>query len=166
MKEKALAESGCVVVCGGKSCKKAGAGKLRKALEKAVEDADAKVMVLKAKCLGACGKGPVVAVWPKGVCFMEATPEDAAEILAAAGVTAKKKKEKAKKEKKAEKGKVVKEEAKVKAKKEVKAKVTKEVKAKKEPKAKKSPKAKTVKPDKIAPPKGEAMTPEAHGYAE
>lgn len=171
MKEKPLEESGCVVVCGGKSCKKAGAGKLRKALEAAAKDAGAKVMVLKSECLGRCGKGPVVAVWPEGVCFMEATPDDAAEILTAAGVAVKEKKVKGKKEKKArtdkteKKGKVVKDEAKankevVKPKKEAKAK------AKKEPKAKKAPKPKDGKEDKIAPPKGEAMTPEGQGYAE
>ena len=165
MKEKPLSELGCVVVCGGKSCKKGGAGKLRKALQAAAKDADANVMVLKAGCLGHCGKGPVVAAWPEGVCFMEATPDDAAEILTAAGVAVKKKKEKARKENKEKKGKVVKEEAKTKAKKEVKAK------APKEPKEKKSKKAKSLKgeaenKDKIAPPTGEAMTPEAHGYAE
>jgi (2Fe-2S) ferredoxin len=164
MKEKPLAESGCVLVCGGKSCKKAGSGKLRKALEKAAEDADAKVMVMKTKCLGGCGKGPVVNAWPKGVCFTEATPDDATEILTAAGVTIKKKREK-----KEKKGKVVKEGGKVKAKKEVKAKAAKAPKAmppKTKKPAKAKAKAKAKKPDKIAPPKGEAMTPEAHGYAE
>jgi (2Fe-2S) ferredoxin len=167
MKEKPLTESGCVVVCGGKSCKKAGAGKLRKALEAAAEDAGAKVMVLKTKCLGVCGKGPAVAAWPKGVYFTEATPEDAVEILAAAGATIKKK------EKKEKKGKVIKDSAK--AKKEVSVKTEKKPKEKaakvaKEPKAKvakeKAPKTKKKKAAKIVPPTGESMTPEAHGYAE
>jgi len=153
------------VVCCGKSCKKAGAGKLRKALESAAKDANAKVMVVKTGCLGRCGKAPVVTAWPEGVCFMEATPDDAAEILTAAGVAVKKK-EKAKKEKKEKKGKVVKDETVVKAKKGVKGKVAKEPKAKKAPKAKKPLKIKDETPEKIVPPKTAPMTPEAHGYAE
>jgi (2Fe-2S) ferredoxin len=157
MKEKPLAESGCVVVCCGKSCKKAGAGKLRKALEATAKDADAKVMVLKAGCLGRCGKAPVVAAWPEGACFMEATPDDAAEILTAAGVAIKQKKEKDKKEKKGKEEKCA---CKAREKKEVK------TKAPKAPKVKKSPKAKEEKPETIVPPATAPMTPEAHGYAE
>ncbi len=162
MKEKASTESGCVVVCSGKCCKKAGVGKLRKALEKAAEEADVKVMVLKAKCFRTCSKGLAAVAWPKGVLFTEATPDDAAAILAAAGVTAKKK-EKPKKEVKEKKAKVV--EVAVKAKKEVKVKAEKEPKPK-AVKAKKEPKPKAGKKDKVAPPKDESMTPEAHGYAE
>ncbi len=165
MKEKPLAESGCVVVCNGKNCKKAGAGKLRKALEKAGEEAGAKLMVFKTGCLGKCTRGAAAAVWPKGVCFTDATVDDVAEILSAAGVAAKKK---GKKDKKEKKGKAVKDTAKaakaVKVKSEKKPK-DKADKAKKEPKVK-AAKTKSKKTEKIAPPAGESMTPEAHGYAE
>lgn len=87
MKSKLLSNVSHVLVCGDKSCKKESKG-LRKALAKASEETQGRVLVLKTACLGCSAKGPAVVVWPKGICFQEATTSDVAAILAAAGWTA------------------------------------------------------------------------------
>lgn len=151
MKTRQLAECGCVVVCQGKDCKKAGAGKLRKALEKTAGEAGAKVMVLKSRCMGRCGRAPVVAAWPGGIAFLEAEPGDAAEILVAAGVKMKKKCGKKKAEKKEKPAKDVA--------------VAKAAKTAKD-KPGKPPKQKRQDKEKIVPPEVDPRPPEGQGYAE
>ena len=151
MKTKQLAECGCVVVCQGKDCKKAGAGKLRKALEKTAEEAGANVMVIKSRCMGRCGRAPVVAVWPGGIAFLEAEPGDAAEILVAAGVKMKKKDGKKKTEKKVRPAKD--------------GPVGKAAKTAKD-KPCKQPKQKRQDKEKVVSPEVDPRPPEGQGYAE
>ena len=84
MKSKSLSEVSQILVCGGKPCKKDSKA-LRKAIAKAAEKTKDAVLVVKTACLGCCEEGPVVVVWPKGTCFLEAKPENAEEILKETG---------------------------------------------------------------------------------
>lgn len=68
----------------GKKCPKKGSEKVAKALHRAVEEQGADIVVKECKCLDLCKKGPAVVVVPDKAKYGRVTPEDAAEIVAAA----------------------------------------------------------------------------------
>ena len=100
MKIRELAEKRAILVCNGKKCKAAGAGKLRKALEAAAKSAEEKTAVVKCSCLGRCGRAPVAVVWPEGLCVMEASPEDAVALVSPGRARKKNKRDKSGEKKK------------------------------------------------------------------
>lgn len=60
-----------VFVCEGKRCARAGSDDVREALKESVARAGLKkrVRVNRAGCLGQCGHGPMVVVYPEGVWY-------------------------------------------------------------------------------------------------
>ncbi len=90
MKIKDAPGKGCVLVCNGKDCKKAGSGKVRKSLEEAFDKAKLRVEVFKTGCQGRCSRAPVALLWPQGKACMELSPGDAGEIVEMMGGKGKK----------------------------------------------------------------------------
>ena len=70
-----------VAVCTNQSCAAAGAPAVLERLRQAERDADADARVTRTSCLGACGEGPMVAVYPDGVWYGGVAPEDADRVV-------------------------------------------------------------------------------------
>ncbi|MFP4500323.1 MAG: (2Fe-2S) ferredoxin domain-containing protein [Candidatus Hydrogenedentota bacterium] len=85
MNTRILCDSMCVVVCIDGDCKANGARKLYKKLDKRIKNSALKrlVRLSTCECVGACGKGPHVFVYPGGTWYYQVKPKDAAEIAAA-----------------------------------------------------------------------------------
>jgi sirohydrochlorin cobaltochelatase len=60
-----------VLVCVHKTCRRQGAKASLKELKRTVKDNGLRgaVMITKVKCLGQCGRGPVMVVYPDGVWY-------------------------------------------------------------------------------------------------
>ncbi len=73
-----------LLVCTGSDCKKRGAKKVCKAFKAALNEADVKkkqVDLIEVECLGQCGHGPMVVVYPDAVWYARLENENAAEIV-------------------------------------------------------------------------------------
>ena len=71
-----------VLVCGGTGCTSSGSKKVLKALEEALEENNIKdVLVVRTGCFGLCSLGPIMIVYPEGVCYSQATPEGVKRIV-------------------------------------------------------------------------------------
>ncbi|MFB6127336.1 MAG: ferredoxin, partial [Halolamina sp.] len=71
-----------VAVCTNQTCAAAGAPALLERLRQAVRDsADCDARVTRTSCLGQCGDGPNVAVYPDGVWYQNLDPADADAIV-------------------------------------------------------------------------------------
>ncbi|HVF48940.1 MAG TPA: (2Fe-2S) ferredoxin domain-containing protein [Pyrinomonadaceae bacterium] len=71
-----------VLICTHKTCRKQGGKRVAKRLKRTLKwcGLSKSVMVSKVKCLGQCGRGPVVAVYPEGVWY-GALDEDGARAI-------------------------------------------------------------------------------------
>jgi NADH-quinone oxidoreductase subunit F len=74
-----------VAVCAGTGCLACGAREVITAFEAAIEAAGltARVTVRGGGCPGFCERGPVVVIYPDETCYLQVTPADAPEIVAA-----------------------------------------------------------------------------------
>lgn len=70
-----------IAVCGGTGCHATGNRRLISAFEKEAAKQKTKIEVRETGCPGFCEKGPVVVIYPEGICYLEVKPEDAAEIV-------------------------------------------------------------------------------------
>ncbi len=70
-----------ILVCEGTGCVSAKAVDIRKALEKAVEEADIDVKIDYTGCHGFCEQGPIAIVEPEGIFYVHVSEKDAAEIV-------------------------------------------------------------------------------------
>jgi sirohydrochlorin cobaltochelatase len=72
-----------VLVCGNADCATRGSVALLVALRRLVRDAalDDDVRITRTSCLGRCGEGPTVAVYPDGVWYRGVAAGDAAELV-------------------------------------------------------------------------------------
>ena len=72
-----------VFVCEGKHCARAGGDDVRDAMKESVDRAGLKrrVRVNRAGCLGQCGHGPMVVVYPEGVWYTYVDTNDIDEIV-------------------------------------------------------------------------------------
>jgi len=71
-----------VAVCTNQTCAAAGAPAVLERLRQAARDSGAcDARVTRTSCLGQCGDGPTVAVYPDGVWYGGVTPEDAERIV-------------------------------------------------------------------------------------
>jgi (2Fe-2S) ferredoxin len=72
-----------VLVCGNADCATRGSVALLVALRRLVRDAalDHDVRITRTSCLGRCGEGPTVAVYPDGVWYRGVATADAAELV-------------------------------------------------------------------------------------
>src|SRR3972149_10758706 len=83
IRAKRDAKKPCSAVCGGTGCHALGNRSIISALEKEIEKRSlkAKVDIRETGCPGFCEKGPIVVIYPEGICYIQVTPEDAAEIV-------------------------------------------------------------------------------------
>jgi sirohydrochlorin cobaltochelatase len=72
-----------VLVCGNADCADRGSVELATALRHAIKDAgkERTIRVTRTSCLGRCGEGPTVAVYPDGVWYRGVRASDAAELV-------------------------------------------------------------------------------------
>jgi sirohydrochlorin ferrochelatase/(2Fe-2S) ferredoxin len=72
-----------VLVCGNADCAERGGVALAEALRRGVRDAgrERDIRITKTACMGRCGEGPTVAVYPDGVWYRGVAEADAAELV-------------------------------------------------------------------------------------
>jgi (2Fe-2S) ferredoxin len=72
-----------VLVCVHKTCRKQGGKGVLKELKRAIREQDLReaVLVTKVRCLGQCGRGPVVVVYPEGVWYGDCDEAGARRIV-------------------------------------------------------------------------------------
>ncbi|WP_178915681.1 CbiX/SirB N-terminal domain-containing protein [Natronomonas gomsonensis] len=69
-----------VAVCTNRTCAGDGAATVLERLRQAVRERDVDARITRSSCLGQCGDGPNVAVYPDGVWYGEVSPDDADRI--------------------------------------------------------------------------------------
>ncbi|MGK2944274.1 MAG: NADH-quinone oxidoreductase subunit NuoF [Desulfuromonadales bacterium] len=79
------AEKPCITLCSGSACHATGSGKVAAALEQEIEKQGvaADVTYRRTGCHGFCEQGPIVVIYPQGICYLKVQPEDIAEIISA-----------------------------------------------------------------------------------
>jgi sirohydrochlorin ferrochelatase/(2Fe-2S) ferredoxin len=72
-----------VLVCGNVDCADGGSIPLIEALRRALKDAGRQddIRVTRTSCMGRCGEGPTVAVYPDGIWYRKVRAEDAEEVV-------------------------------------------------------------------------------------
>jgi sirohydrochlorin cobaltochelatase len=72
-----------VLVCGNVDCAEGGSIPLIEALRRLVKEAGRQtdIRVTRTSCMGRCGEGPTVAVYPDGIWYRQVRAEDAAEVV-------------------------------------------------------------------------------------
>ncbi len=73
----------CITLCSGSACHATGSGKVAAALEQEIEKQGvaADVTYRRTGCHGFCEQGPIVVIYPQGICYLKVQPEDMAEII-------------------------------------------------------------------------------------
>ncbi len=73
----------CIAICSGMGCHGLGNDMVISALEEEIkkQDLENKVDIRVTGCHGFCEKGPILVIYPEEICYMEVTPEDAAQII-------------------------------------------------------------------------------------
>ncbi len=72
-----------IMVCSGTGCTSSHSPAIIAALNESIKNhgKEAEVKVFKTGCFGLCALGPIVMVYPDGVCYTKVTPEDAEDII-------------------------------------------------------------------------------------
>lgn len=70
-----------VAVCTNRTCSEDGAPAVLESLRQQARDRDCKVRITETSCLGQCGEGPIVAIYPDGVWYGCVDQTDAARIV-------------------------------------------------------------------------------------
>ena len=75
----------CIAVCAGTGCLASGAREVIDAFRSVIEERglNAQVTIRGSGCPGFCERGPVVVIYPEEICYLQVTPEDVPEIVAA-----------------------------------------------------------------------------------
>ena len=78
-------EKPCISVCAGWGCVASGANEVIDAFRSEIEKQglSASVDTKGTGCPGFCERGPIVVIYPEGICYLQVTPEDVPEIVAA-----------------------------------------------------------------------------------
>ena len=71
-----------VAVCTNRTCAGDGAATVLERLRQAARDRDLDARITRTSCLGRCGEGPNVAVYPDGVWYGGVAPDDANRLAA------------------------------------------------------------------------------------
>jgi NADH-quinone oxidoreductase subunit F len=76
-------EKPCISVCAGAGCLASGAADVIVAFEEEIEKQglQADVDMKGTGCPGFCERGPVVVIYPEGICYLSVTPQDVPEIV-------------------------------------------------------------------------------------
>ena len=72
-----------ILVCGGTGCKSSHSAEILEALntELTAHGLDKEVKAVQTGCFGLCEMGPIMVIYPEGVCYTKVKPEDVAEIV-------------------------------------------------------------------------------------
>jgi sirohydrochlorin ferrochelatase/(2Fe-2S) ferredoxin len=70
-----------VAVCTNQTCAESGATAVMEALRSNERDADCDARITRSSCLGQCGDGPIVAVYPDGIWYGAVTADDTDRIV-------------------------------------------------------------------------------------
>lgn len=73
----------CITLCSGSACNATGSGKVAAALELEIEKQGVTTEVVSRRtgCHGFCEQGPIVVIYPQGICYLKVQPDDIAEII-------------------------------------------------------------------------------------
>ena len=73
----------CITLCSGSACHATGSGKVAAALVEEIEKQGvaSEVVFRRTGCHGFCEQGPIVVIYPQGICYLKVQPEDIAEII-------------------------------------------------------------------------------------
>ena len=73
----------CIAICAGTGCIPLGANKVIASFKEELkkDGLEGKIEFKETGCPGFCEKGPLVNVYPQGICYCGVTPDDAAEII-------------------------------------------------------------------------------------
>jgi sirohydrochlorin ferrochelatase/(2Fe-2S) ferredoxin len=71
-----------VAVCTNQTCAESGATAVMEELRNSARDADCDARITRSSCLGQCGDGPIVAVYPDGIWYGGVTADDADRVVA------------------------------------------------------------------------------------
>ena len=73
----------CITLCSGSACHATGSNKVSNAIEQEIEKQGiaADVDFRRTGCHGFCEQGPIVVIYPQGICYLRVKPEDIAEIV-------------------------------------------------------------------------------------
>ena len=73
----------CITLCSGSACQATHCKKVAAALELEMEKMGLtdKVHFRKTGCHGFCEQGPIIVIYPEGVCYLKVKPEDIPEIV-------------------------------------------------------------------------------------
>ncbi len=73
----------CITICSGTGCQACGCAAVSAAFQREIESQDVKdkVDIRRTGCHGFCGKGPIVVIYPEGICYLQVKPGDASEII-------------------------------------------------------------------------------------
>lgn len=73
----------CITLCSGSACHATGSGKVAAALSAEIDKQGvaAEVVFRRTGCHGFCEQGPIVVIYPQGICYLKVQPEDIAEII-------------------------------------------------------------------------------------
>jgi NADH-quinone oxidoreductase subunit F len=77
------ADKPCITLCSGSACHATGSNKVSAAIEQEIEaqGVTADVSFRRTGCHGFCEQGPIIVIYPQGVCYLKVQPEDIAEII-------------------------------------------------------------------------------------
>jgi len=73
----------CITLCSGSACHATGSNKVSTAIEQEIvaQGVAADVSFRRTGCHGFCEQGPIVVIYPQGICYLKVQPEDIAEII-------------------------------------------------------------------------------------
>ena len=73
----------CITLCSGSACHATGSEKVAAAIELEIKNhgLDVDVDIRRTGCHGFCEKGPIVVIYPEGICYLKVQPEDVCEIV-------------------------------------------------------------------------------------
>ncbi|MDY7036891.1 MAG: NADH-quinone oxidoreductase subunit NuoF [Thermodesulfobacteriota bacterium] len=76
-------DKACIAVCAGTGCIPLGAERVIADLKKEikVQELEDKIDIKDTGCPGFCEKGPIINIYPQGICYCGVQPEDAAELV-------------------------------------------------------------------------------------
>jgi NADH-quinone oxidoreductase subunit F len=77
------ADKPCITLCSGSACHATGSNKVAEAIEREIESQGVAVDVSfrRTGCHGFCEQGPIVVIYPQGICYLKVQPDDIAEII-------------------------------------------------------------------------------------
>ncbi|NOY13642.1 MAG: NADH-quinone oxidoreductase subunit F, partial [Deltaproteobacteria bacterium] len=76
-------DKSCLTLCAGSACHATGSKKVAAAIEQEIakQGITAEVDFRRTGCHGFCEQGPIVVIYPAGICYLKVKPEDIAEII-------------------------------------------------------------------------------------